>query len=234
MVSKRVIFGGVSLVLSATSVLAADLPVSRLPVIENVKEWNPWMLRVRAVGNVMVESSDLKFNGIGDHGSLKALASGGPELDVSYFFTKNIATELSLGTSFHGIKSDGAIKEYGKTERTWILPSNLTLQYYFDLNPNFKPYLGAGVNYTSFFKEEEKGNFSHSSFSNRFGVAVQAGTDIMLNKNWGINFDVKKVFLKTKVNATYNSDPMLNVDTAITGDVKLDPWLIGTGVTYKF
>jgi len=47
----------------------------------------------------------------------------------------------------------------------------------------------------------------------------------MLNENWGLNFDVKKVYLNTDVSVNAG---------AVTADVDLDPWIVGFGITYKF
>ena len=58
--------------------------------------------------------------------------------------------------------------------------------------------------------------------------ALQAGFDYMLTKNWGVNFDVKKIFLETKWTATHEALGDLS------GKAKIDPWLIGAGVTYRF
>jgi len=54
-----------------------------------------------------------------------------PELDISYFFTRNIATELILGVTRHGIQGAGILAGT-RIGRTWILPPTLTLQYHFD------------------------------------------------------------------------------------------------------
>ena len=57
--------------------------------------------------------------------------------------------------------------------------------------------------------------------------ALQAGFDYMLDQHWGVNFDVKKLFLKADFDATVNG-------SAVSGKAKLDPWLIGAGITYRF
>ncbi|RZI37866.1 OmpW family protein, partial [Herbaspirillum sp. HC18] len=73
-----------------------------------------------------------------------------PELDISYFFTPNIAAELILGVTRHHLTGSGALQglDIGKTT---LLPPTLTLQYHFTNFGAFKPYIGAGVNYTVFF-----------------------------------------------------------------------------------
>ena len=48
----------------------------------------------------------------------------------------------------------------------------------------------------------------------------------MIDQHWGVNFDVKKIFLEPDFTADVGAD--------VDGKAKLDPWLIGAGVTYRF
>ena len=57
------------------------------------------------------------------------------------------------------------------------------------------------------------------------GLAYQIGVDYMLNKNWSINVDYKKVAIKTDVK---------DADGASLGTLKLNPGLVGVGVGYRF
>jgi outer membrane protein len=50
------------------------------------------------------------------------------------------------------------------------------------------------------------------------------GFDYALDKNWSINFDVKKVYMKTDVSLAGQK----------IGDLKIDPVLVGVGVGYRF
>jgi outer membrane protein len=59
-------------------------------------------------------------------------------------------------------------------------------------------------------------------------VAGQIGFDYMIDRHWGINFDVKKIYIEPKATVT------LLPATPLTANVKIDPWIIGTGVTYRF
>lgn len=151
-----------------------------------------------------------------------------PELDITYFFTPNFAAELILGVTPHRVKGSGALAGV-RIGDAWLLPPTLMLQYHFTGLGSVKPYIGAGINYTIFFNEKAKGGFTSFDLEDTFGFALQAGVDIMLNQNWGINFDVKKIFLepKVKVNGGVPAG-------GVGGKVKIDPWLIGAGVTYKF
>ncbi|WP_022721095.1 OmpW family protein [Rhodopseudomonas sp. B29] len=202
---------------------AADLatkPFYKAPVVE---EWNPWMIRLRALG-VVTENRGYVDQIPGS--SLKTSDAVVPELDISYFFTKNIAAELILGVTRHTVSFSSAPGvDVGKA---WLLPPTLTLQYHFTDFGAFKPYVGAGVNYTFFFSQKAAGGLvTDSHLKDAFAPAVQVGFDYMFDKHWGWNVDVKKLWLRPSWNGVAGG-------AALTGKVNLDPWLIGTGITYKF
>jgi len=212
--------------------IAADLP-TKSPVFKAAaaEAWNPWMLRVRALGVVTRDSGNVdQVAGSG----LATSDSVVPELDISYFFTKNIAVELILGVTKHHVTGTGvAATNNLDVGKAWLLPPTLTLQYHFTDLGAFKPYVGAGVNYTVFFNQSA-GNVSNgivtitnSHLHDTFAPALQIGFDYMIDKHWGVNVDVKKLWLRPGWDGTSNVG-------ALTGKVNLDPWLIGTGVTYKF
>ncbi len=165
---------------------AADIPgrtvVAAPPAIA---AFNPWMVRVRGL-YVMPNDGSKVFAG-------GALVPGGrtdmsnafvPELDITYFFTPNIAAELILGVTPHRARGAGALAGLGKLGSVTLLPPTLTLQYHFTGLGAFKPYVGAGVNYTVFFGEKDAA-LTNFKVTNRLGFALQAGVDIMIDRNWG-------------------------------------------------
>lgn len=209
---------------------AADMkaPVYKAPP-PVVAPWNPWMIRVRALGILTRDSGWVNTVAGSD---LKTSDTVVPELDISYFFTKNLAAELILGTTRHSVTGAGTINAL-PVGKAWLLPPTLTLQYHFTDLGAFKPYVGAGINYTWFYSQSA-GNatvggltVTSSNLHDSFGWALQAGFDYMIDQHWGLNVDVKKLFLRPDWNGTING-------AAFTGRVNLDPWLVGAGFTYKF
>lgn len=207
--------------------VAADLSTpayKAAPVVEEAL--SPWQIRVRAL-YVMPENGGSVNGVLGS--DLTYSDSVVPELDITYYFTKNIAAELILGVTPHDINGAGTISSLGKVGKVWLLPPTLTLQYHFtDFGP-FKPYIGAGVNYTVFFNQDAKNTaFSSVDVHDTWGLALQAGFDWMIDRHWGINVDVKKLFL----------EPTFTLQTVggsyLTGGADLNPWIFGTGVTYRF
>ena len=205
---------------------AGDLPSAKAkPAAPMIAPWNPWMIRGRALVVVPQEDASLTIGGVRVPGAdVNISTSVVPELDITYFFTPNLAAELILGVTPHNVKGAGVLAG-ARIGSAWLLPPTLTLQYHFTNFGAFKPYVGAGVNYTVFFDEKAKGGFTAFDLKDTFGLALQVGFDYMLNEHWGINFDVKKIFLEPKVKVN---------NGVVTGKVKIDPWLIGTGVTYRF
>tara|TARA_R100000656_G_scaffold56171_1_gene44266 strand:- start:11 stop:622 length:612 start_codon:yes stop_codon:yes gene_type:complete len=177
---------------------------------------SPWLIRVRGIYVSPDESANVR----GLAGSVEADGSLVPELDISYFFTDNIAAELILATSNHDMSATAGV-DLGDV---WVLPPTLTLQYHFSPKETFRPYVGAGINYTIFYGED-KGAVASIDYEDGFGYALQAGADFDLGNQWVFNIDVKKLWLNTDV--TINGG-------AITADVDLDPWIFGAGFGYRF
>ena len=173
---------------------------------------SPWLVRVRAVH---LDSANKDSTGLGLSVNNKTI----PEVDISYFFNKNVAAELILTVpQKHDLSSSVLGGRIGSLKH---LPPSLLLQYHFDA-PGFKPYVGAGVNYTRFSNVNLPAGVDIDR--NSWGGALQVGVDIPLSKNLYLNFDVKKVYIKTDVFA----------GGAKQGTFKVDPVLVGVGLGWRF
>lgn len=177
-----------------------------------------WQVRVRAIGVFPdVGSSDVNIGGDADVGDAVT-----PEVDITYFLTDHVAAELIAATAQHQVDYTGNVN----LGDTWILPPTVTLQYHFTPDNAFSPYVGAGVNYSLFYGEDSGAGFTDLEVDGGFGFALQGGVDYWLDEHWGLNVDVKKLWLDIDVH--------LNNGTIRTGDLELDPWIVGTGVSYRF
>ena len=173
---------------------------------------SPWLVRVRAVH---LDSANKDSTGLGLSVNNKTI----PEVDISYFFNKNVAAELILTVpQKHDLSSSVLGGRIGSLKH---LPPSLLLQYHFDA-PGFKPYVGVGVNYTRFSNVNLPAGVDIDR--NSWGGALQVGVDIPLSKNLYLNFDVKKVYIKTDVFA----------GGAKAGTFKVDPVLVGVGLGWRF
>lgn len=172
-------------------------------------------------GSVLVRARAVHLDSANKDGTGLGLAINNktlPEVDISYFFSKNIAAELILTVpQKHRLSSNGT--DIGSLRH---LPPTLTVQYHFDA-PGFKPYVGAGVNYTRFSSVHVLGGAADVK-RNSFGPALQVGVDIPLSSNLYLNVDVKKVFIKTDVSAGGTK----------VGQFKADPLLVGVGLGWRF
>lgn len=147
-----------------------------------------------------------------------------PELDFSYFFSENIAAELILATTKHELDGKGTLTGTSIGD-AWIVPPTITLQYHFNPDQAFKPYVGAGLNYSWFWNEKPSAAFNKLEMTGGVGYALQAGFDYKVAENWYFNADIKKIWLN--VDASINSG-------GVTADVDLDPVVVGVGLGYKF
>lgn len=227
--------------LVAAPAFAADMPVKYVAPVVEAPWTGGWQVRVRAVAVIPDAKVDINIGApvnasLGDIGKISTTVI--PEIDLSYYFTPNWAVELILGVTPHKVTGQNQLAglEIGQT---WLLPPTLTLQYHFTNFGAFQPYIGGGVNYTVFFNTSGANITTNTpalagiavtslGLKNTWAPAAQIGFDYMLNKHVGLNFDVKKLWLRP------NWDGAVNNAIPINGKAQIDPWLIGGGVTYRF
>ena len=207
---------------SLVAAMAAIASLAPIVAYAQAAEENPWMLRVRAV--------DLLWqNGQTDtvsSANVKAKNQLIPEFDISYFFTKNIAAELVLTWPQQvNITAGPGNTNVGKIS---ALPPSLLIQYHFTDLGAFKPYVGAGVNYTIFGNRQNFPGLGNSVQvdQNSVGFVAQVGTDYMFDKNWGMNLDLKYATMSTNVTTVQGNNNL--------GKLTLNPFMPAIGVTYKF
>jgi outer membrane protein len=177
-----------------------------------------WLVRLRASHLAPADKSD-PVGGAGASDRISVESRTIPEIDISYFFSPNLAAELVLTVpQKHDVMLDGAV--IGSFRH---LPPTLLAQYRFDPLGKFTPYLGAGVNYTrisSVHLLNGAGGLEHHST----GLALQVGTDFAIDRNWSLNLDVKRINIRSDV----------TLSGAVVSAVKVDPTLVSFGVGYRF
>jgi outer membrane protein len=227
------------------TLISALIASALLPMLAHA-EAGDWVVRLRAVNVSPNEDSSLgktvnKNVGAGtmsDGAELKVDSNTIPELDISYYFTKNIAAELILATGTrHDVSVKGdALSTVGnqKLGSVNLLPPTLTAQWHFMPDQTFDPYIGAGVTYS--FSLDRNLAFTSGPLAgtkikidhDMFGPALQAGFDINLKDGWLINADVKYAWLNTDVKTNLGSG-WVKID-----DLDIDPWIIGVGIGKRF
>ncbi|HHK8500443.1 TPA: outer membrane protein OmpW [Vibrio parahaemolyticus] len=188
-----------------------------------------FVLRVGAASVVPNDSSD-KI--LGSQEELKVDSNTQLGLTFGYMFTDNISLELLAATPFsHDISTD--LLGLGDIADTKHLPPTLMVQYYFgEPQSKFRPYVGAGLNYTIFFDEGFKNKAKNVGLTDlklddSFGLAANVGVDYMINDQWFLNASAWYANIETE--ATYKFGGAKQKT-----DVKINPWVFMISGGYKF
>ncbi len=139
-----------------------------------------------------------------------------PIFTAEYFVRDNLGIELLAATPFkHNISLNGV-----ETSSVKHLPPTLSLNYHFPTNSAWKPYVGAGLNYTIFFDESLDG----LEIDNSFGVSLQAGLDYMVSDAGAIRLNVR----------WFDIDSDVKLNGTDIGTAEIDPYLIGVSYVHRF
>jgi outer membrane protein len=183
-----------------------------------------FQLRVRALAVVANESATIDAIG----GDVKIKNDYVPELDLTYFFTKNIAAELILATTQHDVEAISTAAGDIPLGDVRLLPPTLTVQYHFN-GDIVHPYVGAGVNYTLFYDENSGPVADKVEYDNAFGFAFQLGFDFDITDKWFLNLDAKYLLLNTDVTV----DATTALGATVGADVDINPFIAGVGIGYR-
>jgi outer membrane protein len=200
--------------LTATVALAAD--------------GGPWEVRLRGVFLDPANNSDaiplLAVPKDAIHVNSKWL----PDLDIEYFFTPNWSSELILT---YPQKQTVTVEKSALGGPTDIgtfkhLPPILTAKYNFIPDGTFRPYVGVGVNLTLLSQRylviPTVGPLHMDASS--VGPAAQAGFDYKIADHWFLNLDAKWAMIRSD----------LKLAGVQVSQARLDPFLFGIGIGYRF
>nr|WP_193988569.1 OmpW family outer membrane protein [Lelliottia steviae] len=158
-------------------------------------------------------------------------------LTIDYAFDDNWVLELVAATPFsHDIQGTGGLAG-NKIADIKQLPPSLIAQYHFlDSTYKFRPFIGVGINYTTFFDEQPSAALKATlgtddvevKLDDSFGFAAQAGFNYMMNENWGLHGMVALIDIDTDATVYANGTK------ALTSTVEIDPVVAMFGVKYKF
>jgi len=162
-----------------------------------------------------------------------------PTLAVEYFLKPNISFETICCVTGHHVSASansGAVPGVNLVDHITILPATLTVKYHLVgmLPAGIKPYVGVGPAVFIMLSDRPSETVksalgvTRTKLSSNVGAVVQAGVDVPVGHGYGISLDAKKYFVGTTAHFYAGS-----VD-ALDADVKLDPWVISAGVSYRF
>lgn len=145
-----------------------------------------------------------------------------PSLQVEYFFNDHVSAELLCCVATHEVTAASGAIDLGEVTH---FPPTVTLKYRWTNFGQFEPYVGAGVNYTAFIDSEPPAGLS-VEYDASVGPALQAGFDYRLDDHWGVNFDVRRIWI--------NTDVTISGAINATDAVDINPWVVSTSVAYRF
>ncbi len=156
-----------------------------------------------------------------------------PTVAIEYFLTDALSVETICCLTQHDVDGTTGLPGAELVSDAKLVPATFTLKYHADLG-TVKPYVGAGPAYFIWIDEQPGAatlplGVTDLRMSDEFGIALQAGVDIPLNDNGlAISIDAKRYFIDTTAR-WYAGDTL-----AIQTEHKLDPWVVGAGLAWRF
>jgi outer membrane protein len=159
-------------------------------------------------------------------------------LNLVYMYTDSLAFEVLAATPFEHDLSVAGLSQYGFSTTdlgsTKHLPPTVSALYFFgESSSTFRPYVGLGLNYTTFFQESLSSQAvaelaaSNLEIDDSFGLSFRAGLDWQLDDTWTLDASVWNV----SIEADASFDSALG---RVNATVDIDPWvyMISLGRTF--
>ncbi len=146
-----------------------------------------------------------------------------PTITGEYFIADNLGIEVLAALPF---KHDININGLGRVGSTKHLPPVVSLQYHFNSKGKVSPFVGAGLNYTTFFSEDTTGALAASKLKleDSWGLAAHAGVDFAIGEKGALRVDLRWIDIDSKV----------KLDGEKIGTVNIDPLAYGVSYVFKF
>jgi outer membrane protein len=176
-------------------------------------------------------SSTTGIQGIGIPPGADAVTGDATTLIFVYerTLTPNIGAELVLGIPPKiSAKAAGSVAFLGDdilTARN-VAPTVLVNYYFGQPGDTWRPYLGAGVNYTRFVDIRSTLPTTSIEMSDSVGLALQAGINYAAASNWGLFASVARVDVK--------SDLVAVTSTVLTTTIDFKPVTFSAGAWFRF
>ena len=140
----------------------------------------------------------------------------------------NIGVELVIGVPprIHA-KATGSVAFLGDDvlSAKFIAPTLIVNYHFGSPGDRWRPYLGAGLNYTR-FTSVRSSLASDVKLGDSYGLALQAGLDYAIASNWGLFASVDKIDVKSKLVASGAN--------VLTTTIDFRPWTYTVGAYYQF
>ena len=231
--------------LAATAAGAADYPTKKAPrapaPAPAVAPITPgFFVKAGLLYAINQSSSKLYLNGSqlpGVGATISNIATLG--FEAGYYLTPDLSIDISAGLPMWAeAKTTGTTlgAPPSGTLLSKFMPAFLpvTLLYHFNQFGAFQPYIGGGV--APVFALATHDEFdSGVTVDPTIGLVLQGGADVMIDQHWGWTFDVKKLFAEATSHATgLNVAPGVVIPAVGEQKTSFQPWILSTGVTYRF
>ncbi len=209
---------------TTTWLLAATLAAAALPAAAQSR--GDWTLGL-GVHNVAPKSDngslDATALGLGPLPPTEVGSSVRPTITFEYFLRDNLGIEVLAALPF---QHDIDIRGVGKVGSTRHLPPVISLQYHFANRSKATPFVGLGLNYTTFFSEDTTGALAGTDLElgDSWGLAAHAGIDFAVGERSAIRIDARW--------ADIDSD--VKVNGTKVGTANIDPLVYGVAWVVKF
>lgn len=140
----------------------------------------------------------------------------------------NMGVELVLGVPPKvSARATGSVAFLGdKVLTARNLAPTLMLNYSFgDAGAKWRPYVGVGANFTR-FSDIQSTLAPKVEMSDSFGMALQAGVNYALSRQWGVFGSISAIDVSSKLVATGN--------TVLTTTIDFRPIIYTIGTSYRF
>lgn len=183
------------------------------------------------------DNGEVSGPGLPPENSVDVRSSSTVALSVNYYQNKNISYQMYIAPAIDfDIHASGSLKGVGHLTTVDVLLPTALINYTFDNLGDFKPYVGAGINYTIFTGEKSTpilegalGGQTNVQLKNSFGLALQAGVKFDFNNKWYINANY--LWIDVDSTAHINTE---EVGTFRTVDLKIDPSVFYISLGYRF
>lgn len=181
-----------------------------------------------------------------DSGVLTGFPGSGVSVDDSstfaftagYMFTDSVSLELlGIWPANHDVDGEGVLPGLGVSDvgELDVFPPTLSLNYYFMPGSKWRPHIGAGINYTTYFDVSASGQ-ARAALGGRtdldvddsWGLALNAGLDYLVNDRFFLSGGLW--YIDMSADATLTGTVAGNLPV----DIDVDPFvfMLGGGVRF--
>lgn len=195
-------------------------------------------LVLESVGGVPVNQQQ---NGTGAH----AGASDAVSLMAEHLFTDHVGVAFLAGTPFTSeLLGSGSFSSYGIIGKTKPLAPVVEIRYHFFApDSRFRPFVGAGVNYTWYAHTRiTNGQFlnntcgpgcsTHAALSPSWNPTVELGMNYTLTKHWAINASLTYIPMSTTL--TTNATTAAGTEIVTKLHIRNNPLITHLDIAYSF